>query len=287
VFSCWPTAVADPANGTPEAFLRRKRESVARGSSMGICLTDLQMVAVGWPSPNAQDGHRGQTPFGYEGHNGGENIHTAAINFPPDPWGTPRAADVKGTGMEGSASHLHKLDRDYLDAQVVSWPEQWQSPPATLGAAGCSSRSGDRIGEELLAGQAKAFPPQPWQTPRVTTGDYTRDNGQKGEERLSLQGESKTFPSSPPPEMTGGDGCGYSALIQLLCQLFHVETEAEFRAIPKQLNPLFVEFLMGWPRGWSTAATASDSAEMASCGRPRPKPLCGSGSDSTERSEVA
>lgn len=39
----WCTPVAQPANGTPEDFLRRKRESVARGNSMGICISDLNM----------------------------------------------------------------------------------------------------------------------------------------------------------------------------------------------------------------------------------------------------
>jgi hypothetical protein len=55
--------MAQQANGTPEAFLRRKRESVARGHSMGICLTDLAMVAqltyaarfAGWATPTAED----------------------------------------------------------------------------------------------------------------------------------------------------------------------------------------------------------------------------------------
>lgn len=41
----WATPCAQPANGTPEAFLERKRRSVARGSSMGVSLTDLQMQA--------------------------------------------------------------------------------------------------------------------------------------------------------------------------------------------------------------------------------------------------
>ena len=56
--SGWPTPVAQPANGEPEDFLRRKRESVARGHQMGICLSDLQMVAKlsGWPTPNAMEG---------------------------------------------------------------------------------------------------------------------------------------------------------------------------------------------------------------------------------------
>ena len=42
----WPTPVAQPANGTPARFLERKKEAVARGSAMGVCLSDLQLAAV-------------------------------------------------------------------------------------------------------------------------------------------------------------------------------------------------------------------------------------------------
>jgi hypothetical protein len=49
----WATPVTQHANGTPEAFLRRKRESMARGSqSMGVCLSDLNMQVQAWlPGP--------------------------------------------------------------------------------------------------------------------------------------------------------------------------------------------------------------------------------------------
>jgi hypothetical protein len=56
VLSSWPTPCAQPANGTPEAFLKRKRDSMARGSqSMGVCLSDIAMVAqmASWPTPMA------------------------------------------------------------------------------------------------------------------------------------------------------------------------------------------------------------------------------------------
>lgn len=51
----WPTPVANPANGTPEAFLERKRKAVERGAKMGIVLSDIAMGAqlTGWPTPSA------------------------------------------------------------------------------------------------------------------------------------------------------------------------------------------------------------------------------------------
>lgn len=65
VKALWGTPVAQFANGEPEAFLRRKRESVLRtGRSMGICLSDLNMqvkATMGmWPTPTAQDANRGE-----------------------------------------------------------------------------------------------------------------------------------------------------------------------------------------------------------------------------------
>lgn len=49
----WGTPVANPANGTPEAFQERKRRAQARGIQMGDTITDIQMQAklAGWPTP--------------------------------------------------------------------------------------------------------------------------------------------------------------------------------------------------------------------------------------------
>ena len=63
----WATPLAQQANGTPAAFLKRKRDSMARGrSSMGVCLSDLNMQVqawvtlqvAGWPTPRAGDGEK-------------------------------------------------------------------------------------------------------------------------------------------------------------------------------------------------------------------------------------
>lgn len=58
----WATPMSQHANGTPEAFLERKRKSVAKGSSMGIAISDLNMQVqawAGWPTPCQQDGPNG------------------------------------------------------------------------------------------------------------------------------------------------------------------------------------------------------------------------------------
>jgi len=52
--SGWATPTAQQANGEPEAFLERKRRSIARGSSMGVSITDLQMQAKAWSNGPAR-----------------------------------------------------------------------------------------------------------------------------------------------------------------------------------------------------------------------------------------
>jgi len=45
----WGTLLSQHANGTPEDFLRRKMQSMERGSqSMGVCLSDLNMQVQAW-----------------------------------------------------------------------------------------------------------------------------------------------------------------------------------------------------------------------------------------------
>ena len=60
----WGTQVANPANGTPEAFVARKENAVARGVRMGTSVTDIQMQAMlaGWNTPAAGDGNGGKRP---------------------------------------------------------------------------------------------------------------------------------------------------------------------------------------------------------------------------------
>ena len=61
----WGTPLTNHANGEPDAFLERKRQSMARGSaSMGVCLSDLNMQVkaylTGWSTPKAQESNEHQ-----------------------------------------------------------------------------------------------------------------------------------------------------------------------------------------------------------------------------------
>ena len=56
--SGWGSPVANPANGTPEAFMERKRAAQARGIQMGDSVSDIAMQAklAGWPTPTRGNG---------------------------------------------------------------------------------------------------------------------------------------------------------------------------------------------------------------------------------------
>lgn len=86
----WPSPMAQQANGTPEAFLERKRRSVARGNSMGISLTDLQMVAklASWPTPMAG------TPA-QKGYNAAGNTDSSRKTVALASWATPTTRDYR------------------------------------------------------------------------------------------------------------------------------------------------------------------------------------------------
>ena len=124
----WPTPVAQHANGTPEDFLRRKRESVERGNSMGITLSDLNMVAqlAGWPTPMSRDHFPSHTDEYIaekkaQGHGMSNLNDVAAIAG----WNTPRATDGTNGGPNQTGGALP------ADAALISGQTQSSSPAGT------------------------------------------------------------------------------------------------------------------------------------------------------------
>jgi hypothetical protein len=132
-------------------------------------------------------------------------------------WSTPRASD----GEKGGPNQSFGAGGVPLAAQTV----KWATPSVADTTGGHSSRSGDRKGELLLNGQAKNWPTPTW----------------------------LSFADSHQP----GNSASMNATLDLADALF-------FRLDPmtysvggvsshprRSLNPLFVEWLMGWPEGWT------------------------------------
>jgi hypothetical protein len=118
----WATPLSQHANGTPEAFLERKRKSVAKGSSMGIALSDLNMQVqawAGWPTPHTNS----TTGPGSEGRQGGLNIQTAAHQAG---WPTPTATN-NGYGEEPDAKIKRGMNPG-LNPSDAAMLEGWPTP---------------------------------------------------------------------------------------------------------------------------------------------------------------
>ena len=132
-FGSWPTPLAQQANGTPEAFLRRKRESVARGHSMGICLTDLNMVAQtvsAWPTPTRADAASAGNATANRSdpnsqHHSGTTL-TDAARFAG--WPTPQSRD--GANSRSGMPERTGGQRRNLDDYVTLAASAWATPSA-------------------------------------------------------------------------------------------------------------------------------------------------------------
>lgn len=100
-------------------------------------------------------------------------------------WSTPRASD----GEKGGPNQSFGAGGVPLPAQSVNW--------ATPSAADMTGSTG--------GGQPRSLRTDInlWMTPRVATGDYTRDGGAKGAERLTLEGQAK-WSTPSVADVTGG-----------------------------------------------------------------------------------
>lgn len=152
-FTGWATPLANPANGTPEAFLERKRRSIARGNKMGVALTDLALQAqlAGWPTPTTPSG--GQVPP--EG--------TTATGKAPDGrkvqvtlkdvvqlagWPTPTVADVNMSYAKDPQAYAEaRLGREKPCSNLAQTAQAWANGPARLTASG-EMRIGYSVGTE-------------------------------------------------------------------------------------------------------------------------------------------
>lgn len=161
----WATPVESPAGGTAEAFLDRKRKSVDSGNAMGVSLTDLGMQVAEWQKPRMVPTRKGDQMRQETSREYWERMNTRPDLEGPkgEPWPTPQEHDK-------AAGNAERVGRFGTDA------------------------GGRNLTDEVVH-------PNNWSTPKVVTGDYTRDGGEKGQERLTLSGEVTAW-STP----RGSDG---------------------------------------------------------------------------------
>jgi hypothetical protein len=153
-------------------------------------------------------------------------------------WSTPRATDGEKGGPNQSFRNGAGLP---LPSQAFQWP----TPSVADTTGGRMSRSGDRANEPLLKGLApivsEKVSARP--TPAVTDSNGARnrtsgrsDPNSKHHDGVTLNDAILLYSLPDPTTSTHG-----------------VSSSTERRT----LNPLFVEWLMGWPPGWTDFACSA------------------------------
>ena len=128
---------------TPDANPEAPNTSTNRGVNHGGHRPRLKVQGLGnqasmWTTPNVPNRGKESKESKERRGSGGVDLQTQA-----DAWPTPGANDHKVSAQIGQR-------RGQLDEAT----EHWQTPPA--GGGGSRSRSRERIGEALIAGQAEA-----------------------------------------------------------------------------------------------------------------------------------
>lgn len=185
--------------------------------SRGVADTLTAATRV-WQTPRVQRG-------AYQRDNGDPNKERLTLEGEASQWRTPQAGDA----TRGAKSQRGQSS-DYKDPagrhSLVTEVSHWQTPATDS----FRSRGGDRKDEMGLDQQART-----WPTPRARDhkGSGTGTERPDGRTRMDqLDWAAEHWKSSSRPDQPIPDG----------------QASSEEKRV---LNPLFVEWLMGWPIGWT------------------------------------
>lgn len=274
----WPTPDASPDRGSN----RRYTEGDIRTGRM------LKQEAQNWPSPRAEDsescGNHPEkqdsltgatslwaTPSSHDGRRETDTSSTQHSNLQLEaqswegaeqcsrvnsPQPTLNGFEVEGQSAPQSVMLATHTESDKpTDLQNDQWPSPAARDHRTPNSQSYRDRGGADKGEQLpnyvehkwgtprvttnggvgqvepSAGSRIEDQAKNWQTPRTGRGKFTRDHGQKGSERLTLEGSASLH----------------------RVQSIHDGRELSEKDLgsPLRLNPRFVEWLMGWPIGFT------------------------------------
>lgn len=161
--------------------------------------------------------------------------HTMNLQDQVKMWATPISRDWK----DGDTTTQNVPENGILGRQAANW----STPRASDGEKGAPNQSFGG-GSVPLAAQT-----QNWNTPSVadTEGGRTSRSGDRiGEPLLNTQAEQVSLRSI------------------LLDQPISTVGE-ESSKIRRSLSPLFVEWLMGWPRGWTSLVLTPPGSSACAC----------------------
>lgn len=196
-------------------------------------------------------------------------------------WPTPRASEWKGCGPKGSTSQKHMLDKKYFSATVVEREEyptpttrDWKSGNTSQATRDKNSRPLNEVvmfptpkasmHEDCPSERRRHTPDLPAVVnmfPTPQSRDYRGagtpegyDNRRTKKHQRSLNEEvvhQSPFPTPRTKHLCGGSGSQEMLQKKLSEGEINQEEYQEMRS-GGQLNPDWVEWLMGWPVGWTS-----------------------------------
>lgn len=162
-------------------------------------------------------------------------------------WSTPKSGDGD-KGVRSTEGAQKEYARKGSGADLPTLTSAWPTPASrdyrTPNSASYQERSGTTKGEQLVN-----FVAHNWPTPTVQDGDSSGGWGciARGNRSHSLTTATSLHQGLPMP-----DGPPSST-----------PTRGSRPPLTLRLNPYFVEWLMGWPAGWTVAVVRSASSAQA------------------------
>lgn len=192
----------------------RWREDCSKREKLARRISESDFSSSVWPTATANM----TTGPGSSGRDGGDNLQAAVAN-----WLAPSANEDAAGTVNGKMQQM-------LTQQAKRMSSQWTTPSASDGERGGTLT--EAMSGTSLAQQVNTI----WPTPRVTTNGGN-GNGARALDPANcrLEDTAAAFRSSPQGQTNQNDGS--------MC--------SEDR---RSLNPLFVEWLMGWPPAWTLVA---------------------------------
>ena len=183
-------------------------------------------------------------------------------------WPTPTVEGGRGIDPHLIATKGTTEAGEKRTVSLASFARLWPTPVATNSkdAKRSPNAQGAASGSEAAS---------MWMSPRVATGAYTRDRGRRGAERPSLEGQSQLWASPSSLDWKGRGTTlirpdGKHRLDQLDRQAEHFRPDQttpsngnESSKKTRRLNPLFVEWLMGVPLGWTSCENLATESYLS------------------------
>lgn len=186
---------------------------------------------------------------------------TSASAFSSSQWRTPTDDSIRG-GAQSPEKRLAGGHTVNLQDQVKAWG----TPTARDWKDG--DTSGLDVPENGLLGRMA----ESWSTPRATDGEKGGPNQSFGAGGTPLPAQAQQWPT--PTSLSFGESHqpgnsrSYNRTMDLASSLpdHPISTVGEESSkIRRSLNPLFVEWLMGWLRGWTLLALTPPASNACAC----------------------